>query len=66
MTARCELADRCPIVEYFNEQAWQMMLKRYCYGEFGKCHRYQLRQQGATSVPVHIMPWDGDSELNDR
>lgn len=66
MAECCEHVGRCPIVKYFNEQAWQLMLRRYCHGEFTRCHRYQLRQQGNDSVPEHIMPWDGDSEINDR
>ncbi len=66
MVVRCELIDTCPIVKYFSDQAWQLMLERYCYGEFSTCHRYQLRQKGLPTVPQHILPWDNDSHGSNR
>lgn len=63
MAQRCEFAAKCPIATYFNEQGWQTLLQRYCYGKFDRCHRHDLATQNQ-SVPDHIMPWDGTTELS--
>ena len=52
----------CPIMKYFTAHEHDVMLKRYCQGEFGKCYRFQRRAQGLT-VPEHAMPWDGMTEF---
>lgn len=54
----CDNIENCPITKHFGDEEWQAMLKRYCYGSFEKCYRYQLVQQGQRP-DLHIMPWDG-------
>ncbi len=63
MSDQCDYIEQCPIVKYFNEQSWDMMLKRYCLGDFHKCYRFQRRQKGEP-VAEHNMPWDGSTEIN--
>ena len=62
MEAKCKFADRCPIVKYFSEQDRNIMLNRYCFGNFEKCARYQMRMSGQ-EVEELMMPWDGFVEL---
>lgn len=63
MAKQCDFVEQCPIAEQFGQQDWDMMLKRYCRGEFRKCHRYQLRQQG-NNVEQYLMPWDNITEID--
>ena len=61
METRCEFAEKCPIVKYFGEQGWKVMLARYCYGNYPRCSRYRIHQAGQP-VPEYVMPWDTDAE----
>ncbi len=55
MTTRCEYLDECPILALFGEIGKHVMTRRYCYGDFESCSRYQLRVAGKP-VPEGLLP----------
>lgn len=63
MKQECKFAAQCPIAKHFNDQGWQAMLQRYCYGKFERCHRHDMATQNVR-VPEYVMPWDGTTELS--
>lgn len=62
MSKKCSKFDQCPIAKYFVEEGWQLMLDRYCHGEFFNCGCLVLIQEDRP-VPLHMMPWDRSKEF---
>jgi hypothetical protein len=61
MSGKCKQIDICPIVKYFGKTGWRKFRRRYCEGDYTRCRRFQLRQNGMP-VPIHLMPWDDSPE----
>jgi len=62
MSKKCSNIDQCPIAKYFVDEGWQLMLDRYCHGDFFNCGCYALIQKNQP-VPKHMMPWDRTTEI---
>ena len=55
MSEKCKFFDQCPILALFGEIGKHVMTRRFCFGEYCSCSRYQLHEAGKP-VPVSLLP----------